>query len=176
VLDVERGAATNADCPVWAKRAMADFAAAVRPGQREPAIYTSASNVTPVVNALIAGGVTKGVGLYVANWGIGEPAAMQEIANASGPFPIVAVQYMNGPLFDYDLFSGDWLGKVSHASSGPYAHHTDGKQTIGDYAHAQGMRALGFTEYQGRVNEGDAQVFLRDCVPPRGLTFYTPNP
>src|SRR5689334_21874261 len=45
VLDVENGAATFTDCPVWAQRAKADFANAVRPGQREPAIYFSASNV-----------------------------------------------------------------------------------------------------------------------------------
>src|SRR5258708_1639840 len=53
VLDVERGAATFADCPGWVKRAQADFDAAKRPGQREPAIYASASNLTPVANALV---------------------------------------------------------------------------------------------------------------------------
>lgn len=113
VLDVERGAATYADCPVWAKKAKADFANAVRPGQRRPAIYFSASAVHDVVNALVNGGVKDGVGLFIASWGIGEQAAMADIANASGPFPIVAVQYMNGPFFDYDVFDSAWLDDVS---------------------------------------------------------------
>src|SRR5690242_9680315 len=88
VLDVERGAATFADCPVWSKRAIEDFNAAVRPGQRRPAIYFSASSVHDVVNALVNGGVNSGVGLFVASWGIGESAAMAEVEAASGPFPI----------------------------------------------------------------------------------------
>lgn len=113
VLDVERGAATFADCPVWAKKAKADFAGNVRPGQRKPAIYFSASSVHDVVNALVNGGVTGGVGLWIASWGIGEQAAMADIANASGPFPIVAVQYMNGQFFDFDLFDTAWLDDVS---------------------------------------------------------------
>ena len=113
VLDVENGAATFADCPVWAKKAKADYAAAVRPGQREPAIYFSLSNVHNVVNALVGGGVTSGVGLFPADWGIGMGTANEMIAGAGGPFPIVAVQYNNGAFYDFDLFSNDWLTNVS---------------------------------------------------------------
>lgn len=113
VLDVENGAATFSDCPVWAKKAIADFNAGVRHGQRRPAIYFSASNVHDVVNALVNGGVTSGVGLWVASWGIGEAAAMQMVASASGPFPVIGVQYSNGPLFDYDVFDSGWLDDVS---------------------------------------------------------------
>src|SRR6516162_2517112 len=85
VLDVERGAATTGDCPGWAKRAMADYGAATRPGQRWPAVYASASEVTPVVNALIAGGVTTGVGLWVANWDLTKAQAFADVLNAAGP-------------------------------------------------------------------------------------------
>jgi hypothetical protein len=175
VLDVENGAATFGDCPVWAKRAAADFDSAARPGQRTPAIYFSASNVHLVANALLGGGVTGGVGFWVASWGIGEASAMEMVAAASGPFPIIGVQYNNGTFYDYDVFDGAWLGKVSGAPSpGPHAHHTDGRQTIGDYAHAVGMRSLGFSAYQGAVDEGAAQDFLRDCVPPAGREYFTP--
>jgi hypothetical protein len=113
VLDVERGAATNAECARWVKQARNDFDTVVRRGQRHPAIYTSASNVTPVVNSLIAGGVTKGVGLFVASWGVGKTRAAEMVANASGPFPIVAVQYNNGLYYDFDVFSHAWLTNVS---------------------------------------------------------------
>src|SRR5271163_4516191 len=72
ILDVENGAATFADCPVWVEKAQANYAANIRPGQRKPAIYCSADNVTNVVNALIAGGITGGVGLWIAHFGISE--------------------------------------------------------------------------------------------------------
>jgi hypothetical protein len=65
-------------------------------------------------------------------------------------------------------------GSITPPSPGPHAHHTDGRQTIGDYAHAVGMRSLGFTAYQGTVDEGAAQDFLRDCVPPAGREYFTP--
>ena len=89
VLDVEKGAATPGECAGWVKRALASFAANTRPGQRRPAIYCSASAVTSVVNALNAGGVISGVGLWVASWGIGEPAAAGDVLKAAGPFPVI---------------------------------------------------------------------------------------
>lgn len=115
VLDVERGAATIADVPVWAKQAQADFTSAARPGQRHPATYESASNVTPVVDALIAGGIKSGVGLYVANWNLTESQAIAEVLAAAGPFPIIGVQYSNGADRDYDVWADEWLKAVSGA-------------------------------------------------------------
>lgn len=85
VLDVESGAATLSDTPVWAKKAMAAFRDGVRPGQRSPAIYCSRSNVTPVVNALIHGGVESGIKLFVADWSLSKEAAVAELAKSSGP-------------------------------------------------------------------------------------------
>jgi Putative peptidoglycan binding domain len=113
ILDVERGAATFSDCAWWAKRALADFKAGRRPGQRSPAIYMSASNVTTVVNALISGGVTSGVGLVVANWSIGEPQAVHDVLAAAGPFPVVGVQWADDGAFDADVFSREWLARQS---------------------------------------------------------------
>ena len=113
VLDVERGAATNGIAGHWYSLAARAWRAAARPGQRRPAIYTSASNVTPLVNALIAAGVTSGPGLWVASWGTLPATAGQDVADASGPFPIIGFQYASGPFYDSDWFSRAWLAGVS---------------------------------------------------------------
>lgn len=108
-LDVENGAATFADCPGWVKRARADFGAVARRGQRTPAIYMSAGNVTAVVNSLLGGGVTSGAGLVVANWSITQASAVTDVLDASGPFPIVGVQFSDPGPYDVNIFSRNWL-------------------------------------------------------------------
>ncbi len=113
ILDVERGAATFSDCPWWAKRALADFRTARRPGQRSPAIYMSASSVSAVVNALIAGGVTSGVGLHVAEWSLTEAQAVSDVLAASGPFPVMGIQFTDAGPFDISVFRADWLANQS---------------------------------------------------------------
>ena len=112
-LDVENGAATVADAPGWAKRALAAHAAGTRPGQRSPAIYMSASNVTPVVNSLIAGGVKSGIGLIVANWSVTETQAVSEVLAASGPFPVAGIQFADPGAYDVNVFSKAWLASMS---------------------------------------------------------------
>jgi hypothetical protein len=130
ILDVEGGAATYADCGPWAIAMQAAFATNKRPGQRRPAIYCSASNVSNVVNALVAAGVTSGVGLWIANWNLTDAQAVVEVLTASGPFPIIAIQFSDlggGGSYDLDVFSTSWLADqsgvagnlVSQGSSGP---------------------------------------------------------
>jgi hypothetical protein len=130
ILDVEGGAATFADCPGWVKRARASFAVNTRPGQRQPAIYFSASNAANVANALLAGGVTGDVGLWIADWNLSEAAAIVAVTLAAGPFPIVGIQFSDlggGGSYDLDVFSQQWLAKQSgvvgntvvEGSSGP---------------------------------------------------------
>lgn len=120
VLDVENGAATFADCPGWAKRALADFKAGARKGQRTPAIYVSRSQVTQAVNALEGGGVTSGVGLWIADWNNDRAAAAAEITGASGPFPVIGRQYENAGAYDVSVFSGNWLAnQAGGAQPGP---------------------------------------------------------
>ena len=113
VLDVENGAATFADCPGWSKRAWADYHAVLRQGQRTPTIYASASNLTNVANALVNGGVTSGVNLWLADWSLSVAQAIDLIDNAGGPFPIVAVQYSNGAVYDFDVFGTAWLASMA---------------------------------------------------------------
>ncbi|MGH7239246.1 MAG: hypothetical protein ACREHG_04165, partial [Candidatus Saccharimonadales bacterium] len=121
VLDVEKGAATLADCPVWAKAAKANYESVARPGQRSPAIYASSSNISGVINALIAGGVDSGIGLYVANWSTSQADAEAIVNAGSGPFPVIGYQFANGPEFDSDVFSQSWLNKTSHVVTDPGA-------------------------------------------------------
>jgi len=114
VLDVETGAATVAECAAWKTRAQAAFEAGTRPGQREPAIYCSASMITPVVNALVAGGVT-GCPLWVAHFGIGMNSAMSMLNASAGPYPIIGVQYADNGSYDSDVWLTSWLQKRSAA-------------------------------------------------------------
>jgi hypothetical protein len=113
VLDVEAGAATPAVAARWARKALASYRTAARPGQRSPAIYASSSNLTAVTNALNAGGVTGGIGLWVANWSMSQAEAEAAVRNAAGPFPVIGVQFQNLGLFDRSVFSTAWLADVS---------------------------------------------------------------
>jgi hypothetical protein len=119
ILDVEAGAATLSDVTQWARGAAVNYAAAKRPGQRRPAVYMSLSAVTPVVNALIAGGITAGVSLWIANWNLTAAEATALVHLGGGPFPVIGVQYRNAGLYDVSEFSAPWLGAVSGAPAPP---------------------------------------------------------
>ncbi|HVT97905.1 MAG TPA: hypothetical protein VHE33_10375 [Acidobacteriaceae bacterium] len=118
ILDVERGAATLGHIVSWVLEARAAWNGIRRPGQRHPAIYASASNITPVVNTLVSGGVQSGVGLWVANWDLSEVQAIADVMNASGPFPVIGVQFASSDAlgYDTDIFSEQWLDDVSGAA------------------------------------------------------------
>jgi hypothetical protein len=118
IQDVETGAATPGDVVAWVKAARASFAAGSRHGQRLPAIYVNMSNVSAVANALTAAKLT-GVGLWIANWNLTQPEAEALISVASGPFPVVAVQFRNAGLYDVSVFSTAWLAEVSAAPTPP---------------------------------------------------------
>jgi len=149
VLDVERGAATNTDAAAWVPRAQAAYKAGTRPGQRAPAVYTSASGVTLLVNALIAQGIKSGVNLWVANWNLSDAEAVADVQNAAGPFPIEGVQYKSGQFYDTDIFSAGWLADVS--ASGPHAHQTAAGDTIATLAASRHMTPQGWLALQGKL-------------------------
>ncbi|HEY1700810.1 MAG TPA: hypothetical protein VGG75_13955 [Trebonia sp.] len=115
VLDCEKGAVPVGSglIPLWAESAQHNFRLAVRPGQRMPAIYCSASNVTANVNALVRGGIKGGVGLWVASWGIGQNAAVADVLAGTGPFPVIGVQFSDLGDIDADVFSDAWLANTS---------------------------------------------------------------
>jgi hypothetical protein len=118
ILDVENGAATPADCAAWAKQAQLSFHNAVRPGQRDPGIYCSKSMITPVVNALVSGGVVH-CNLWVASWGIGANGALSMLNASAGPYPVVGVQYQDNGSFDSDMFLTSWLKNRSSKTDPP---------------------------------------------------------
>ena len=109
VLDVESGAATPGIAAPWVKAARAGLHHGTRPGQRHPAVYCSRSNVTPVVNALIAGGITSGVGLWIADWNNDQHQAAAEVAGAGGPFPVIGRQFRDAGFYDVSVFSVPWI-------------------------------------------------------------------
>jgi peptidoglycan hydrolase-like protein with peptidoglycan-binding domain len=114
-IDYENGAVTMADLVPAVKVEQAAFRAAARPGQRWPGVYCSASNVTPVVNQLIAGGVTR-CPLGVADYSVDEAYAESRVAGASGPFPVVWYQYDDnggGGTYDRGKASLAWLNTVA---------------------------------------------------------------
>lgn len=113
VIDMESKAATLDDLVPWVHAARSSYDQCTRPGQRNPAVYCSRSNVTPVVNALISGGITSGVYLWVAEEMKAKDAA-SILEQAGGPFPIIGVQYEFDTDHDVSLFSTAWLNQVSH--------------------------------------------------------------
>ncbi len=141
VLDVEDRAATLAECAPWAKAAISSFALGARPGQRRPAVYASAWNITPVVNALIAGGVRDGVSLWVADWNLTGAQAAARVLAAAGPFPVAAAQWKSLQFYDMSVFAQAWLDTVSSAP-GPHPfppgrHEMDGTGTLNGLARRQ---------------------------------------
>lgn len=126
--DMERGAVTLSELAGRAKLRMAAFKNGTRPGQRMPFVYASQVDITPVVNALISGGVNSGVGLFVANWNLTDPQAVAEVMGASGPFPIIGVQFHNAGNYDVSIVSLSWFNNVSSIPPPPPLHLGSGVQ------------------------------------------------
>jgi len=122
VDDYETAAVGLSELAPRAKLRKAAFQAGTRPGQRSPLVYASASNISAVANALVNGGVSSGVGLWVANWNVTEPQAIAEVMAASGPFPIRGFQFHNAGAFDMSVFDAGWVNTVSAAPIAPVAH------------------------------------------------------
>jgi hypothetical protein len=84
VCDSETGAATIADAVGWGQRRMN--------AKHRPAFYIQASNLSSLINALVHGGVTT-ADIWIANWNLTMAEAAKLVQDATGPFPIVAVQF-----------------------------------------------------------------------------------
>lgn len=114
VLDIENGAATPDDAPGWFVDARDSYDKNLEPGQRWPTIYCDMENLTAVANKLLAYGITEdGPGLWLAKWNIGEPAAVAQVEAASGPFPVIGIQFQSDQLYDLNIWSELWLTDVS---------------------------------------------------------------
>jgi peptidoglycan hydrolase-like protein with peptidoglycan-binding domain len=132
-VDFEGGAATLADLVPWVKAAEANFSRNARPGQRRPVVYCSASNVSAVVNALIAGGITSGVSLWIAHYGVTEAFAVATVLAAAGPFPVTGFQFTDtggGGTYDIDVFSTAWLAAQSGVAGSTVAEGSSGPAVV----------------------------------------------
>lgn len=111
--DYERGAVALSELPVRAKLRMHAFNSNARPGQHRPFVYASESNLTDVANALVNGGVTSGVGLWVAHWTGSIIDAINAVRSRSGPFPIIGFQFVDPGPFDISVFATVYLNDRS---------------------------------------------------------------
>lgn len=126
VYDLENRAGTLTGLPEWVHGAWASYTSGRRPGQRKPTVYVDQSNVTPAVNQLLAVGITHGVNIWLAAQMSADQAAAA-VTTASGPFPIVAVQFSFLPDHDVSIVSDTWLEDVSLKPKVPQP--TGGTQT-----------------------------------------------
>ncbi len=130
IIDIEPQAATVDQAVIWCKQRIA--------AHKPATCYCSGSTVTPLVNTLIAAGITSGVFLGVAHPGMSQAQAQSILDNSGGPFPIVYVQYAwpetnlggntivpggNQPIsqlnLDLNLIRQDWLELVRSQSPAP---------------------------------------------------------
>lgn len=115
LLDVEAGAATNAEILRWLGNARTNFWEASRPGQRWPGIYCSLSNVASAVAILHEAGIVN-VPFVVADYSVSEAEATRRVSGAIGPYPAVGYQFTDlefGGRADGNIFSIPWVTTVS---------------------------------------------------------------
>lgn len=179
LLDFENGAATIDDIVPWKRAADAAYAAGRRPGQREPGVYASRDNVTPVANALIAGGITR-CPLVIADYSGGRTLAAAEVIAASGPFPVVGRQYADEGLYDASVFSTAWLDAVSRAPAppGPYRQEIpyQGHTTLAAIAAARGTTVAHLLAVTAGALSSSDLILIGSVDLPHGTPFYTSSP
>jgi hypothetical protein len=178
ILDLERGAATLDDLGPWCRKAQTSFKAVERPGQREPSIYSSASNIPAVVTRLRADKV-KGVFLVVANWNLDDEQATKDVEDASGEFPVVGVQWRSRDFYDVDAFSATYLENVSHVApvvAGPYRHVTNGTESASMIADVRNETVLDLLSFSAKCYTASDVVALESTTLPSGIPYYTHRP
>jgi hypothetical protein len=135
ILDVESLAATVADIPGWLTRARANYANHVRPAQRWPGIYCSMNTLNTAI-AICTSNKFTNVPFWTAEPGNTQAFAINRVATAVGPFPCIGCQYDGNTFVDFDVFSLDWVQKVS----GPVPTVTTGTQNNWLWCHkCQGL-------------------------------------
>lgn len=178
LIDVEQFAASNSVVPGWVRRAENSWQQALRPGQRWPAAYTSASNVTPMVNTLLANGISSNTGLVIANWNLSDPQAIADVLSATGPFPVVGIQWRGGGQigrpYDLDVFSEAWLNGTSGRKE--FAHTTDPGDELGGLAAQRNMNVISWLILQKSINPNDADNLAGRAVARTGSRWWSVHP
>lgn len=180
VLDVESGAATFADCPPWVREATQNWVKGTRPGQRKPAIYMSASNVTSVVNTLLKDGIDFGINLVVADWNLTEAEAVADVVHRAGPFPIVGIQFRSTQAYDINVMASAWLANVSRnpapPAHGPHRHLATGNESLDQVAHWRGTNSRDLLLRSMRAWSNYDMTIIEGLKLPKGFPYYTLNP
>ena len=176
-IDVERFAATNIEAVDWYPKALISYHNADRPGQRHPAVYTSADNVPALLNSFRSAGIDSGPGLVVANWNLTDEQAEQDVLhNAGDAFPIVGVQFASGQFYDVDMYDVNWLNAVAVRPTPLFWHVTMPGDT---FAKVAGMRDANLDNLIRRTVDNSSPENLLDIgnaqlVP--GTEYATVNP
>lgn len=110
IYDVESGAVTLAELPGLINQAR--LARLTGNGRRNPGVYCSEDNVTPVVNALTAAKLS-GVPLWIADYNYTSAQAVSELQSSSGPYPVIGYQYHDAGNYDEDVWLESWVSEVS---------------------------------------------------------------
>jgi hypothetical protein len=110
MYDVETGALTPAQVPALIESAR--VARLTGNGRRNPGVYVNQSNITPVVNELVAAKLTN-VPLWVADYNLTLNGAITALQGSNGPYPIVGYQYADAGLYDEDVWQESWVTAVS---------------------------------------------------------------
>lgn len=160
--DLEYGAVTIAEIAQLVKDGQAAYKAAARRGQRWPGVYCSAGQVTPVVNALVAGGVSS-CPLGLADYSVGLAHAQAAVAGASGPYPVVWYQYADtggGGTYDLGIASVPWLNTVAGGVLATLAQGAGGAAVIAlqEALNAHGARLAADGDF-GPATEAAVAVF-----------------
>lgn len=138
IIDIEPEAATIDQAVIWCKQRIA--------AHKPATCYCSGSDVTPLVNALNAAGITSGVFLAVAHPGWSQAQAQSVLDMSGGPFPIVYIQYawpelnlgggtivpggnktLNQTNLDLNLIRQDWLELIRPLNT-PVSQNTEDEE------------------------------------------------
>jgi hypothetical protein len=110
MYDVETGALTPAQVPALIESARA--ARLTGNGRRNPGVYVNDSNISAVVNELVAAKLTN-VPLWLADYNLALSGAITLLQRSSGPYPIIGYQYNNAGLYDQDVWLESWVNATS---------------------------------------------------------------
>jgi hypothetical protein len=176
-IDVERFAATNAEAVEWYPRALASYRSAKRPGQRHPAVYTSADNVASLLTAFRSAGIGSGPGLVVANWNLTETQAeLDVIDNAGDNFPIVGVQFASGQFYDVDVFEKSWLEAMSEKVPALFWHVTKAGDTFAKVAESRDANLNNLIKRTVDNSTDENLLDIGNAVLVPGTEYATVNP
>jgi hypothetical protein len=170
-IDDEAGAATDTSAAEWYPKALSSYESGKRPGQHHPSIYKSADGITPLVNSLIANGITSGPGLIVADWDLTQAQAVADVQAAAGPFPIRGIQFHNEGAYDIDIWDLDWVNTVSGVAV-PFRHVLPG--TIEQFAQSRDANSMNlFNRSEAHWTSADKQEMILSALK---MIVYTTNP